>query len=184
MCYQREYKNYGILALIVCMIIFGCKKKSGYLSSRSDTQIEPASGSDMQVEPGVGFGTVKFRMTEDEVIKQLGKPERIEEHGGDKIMMLYLSKGLGIYVFKENGVQSFTFTTQEMLPPILKSNDFKGTTKEGIGIGSSEAQIEAAYGKPTESSVQSNRKTLDYKTLGINFIMLSDKVAQFTIRIP
>lgn len=175
MYYHRKYERYSILALVVCMlIIFGCKQKSDHLSS----------GSNMQVELGVGLGTVKFGMTEDEVIKHFGKPERIEKHGENKTMMLYLSEGFGIYVFKEHGVQSFTFTTQKILTSALKTNNFKGTTKEGIGIGASEAQIEAAYGKPTESSIQSGRKTLSYKALGIDFIMLSDKVAQFTIRIP
>lgn len=175
MYYHKEYERYNILALVVCMLIIsGCKQKSDHLPS----------GSDMQVELGVGLGTVKFGMTEDELIRHFGKPERIEQHGKNKTMMLYLSKGFGIYVFKEDGVQSFTFTTQKMLPSVLKTNDFKGTTKEGIGIGASEAQIEAAYGKPTERSIKSGRKTLNYKALGIDFIMLSDKVAQFTIRIP
>lgn len=174
MRYSRKYEHFSILIFFVFVFILGCKQKSDYLST----------GSDMQVELGVGFGTVKFGMIEDEVIKLLGKPERIEKNGKNKTMLLYLSQGIGIYVFKEGGVQSFTFTTQKISTSALKINDFKGTTKEGIGIGSSEAQIIAAYGKPTENSFQSDKKTICYKTLGIDFIMLSDKVAQFTITIP
>ena len=145
--------------------------------------LDKADEHNLQVVPKSGFGALKFGMTKDEVVGYLGEPERIEQQGKNNAVMIYPSKGLGITLFKETGVRCFAFTTKENLFS-AEAKDFRGTTKKGIGIGASEGQIVAAYGKPSDTNVQDNRKTLNYENLGLEFILLSDKVAHFSIKGP
>ena len=161
--------------------VLGCEKKENNKNvSQDSNETNSLLGSKLLVKPGIGAGDIKFGMTEDELMHHFGKPERIEKHGPKKHLMMYLSKGISFYVFDDVGILSITFTSQVAIPS-LKSNDSTAMTKEGIGMGASESQIKVAYGKSCSIKVNGDRKDINYEDLGLDFVLLSDKVAMFSI---
>ncbi len=173
----------SVIVFTICtLIVFGCEKKENNKNvSQDSNETNSSLGSKLLVKPGIGVGDVKFGMTEDELMHHFGKPERVENHGPGKHLMMYLSKGISFYVFDNIGIQSITFTSQEAISP-FKGNDSTAMTKEGIGIGASEFQIKAAYGKSSSINVNGDVKAMKYVDIGLDFVLLSDKVTKFTIR--
>lgn len=173
----------NLIILTICtLIVFGCEKKDNDRNvSQDSNETNPLSGSKLLVKPCIGVGDIKFGMTEDELMHHFGKPERVENHGPRKHLLMYLSKGISFYVFDNVGIQSITFTSQEAISP-FKGNDSTAMTKEGIGIGASESQIKVAYGKSCSIKVNGDIKAMNYEDLGLDFVLLSDKAIQFTIR--
>jgi hypothetical protein len=64
----------------------------------------------------------------------------------------YFSKGVTLSTLGQSGVvwQIFCLSTPEGAPEDIGHWDFKGRTAEGIGIGSTEAEVVSAYGEPTK----------------------------------
>jgi hypothetical protein len=56
-----------------------------------------------------------------------------------------------------------------------------GVTKEGIGIGSTRAELVATYGNPSEEKHFPGFDDLWFATLGINFDLQNDKVTSFIL---
>lgn len=137
----------------------------------------------LPVTPGVGLGPVKFGMTKAEVIKHLGQPEKEEGRGTS---LGYPSQGFAIGVHPRLGVYMFAFFTRGTTRPFTRPrvNDFAGKTPEGIGMGSSEAQIVAAYGKPDTREVKGRQTDLSYNRFRLHYILLSDRLVQFTMMAP
>lgn len=89
-------------------------------------------------------------MTIQEVIAELGQPSRTNAAGLE-------FSSVGLFICPDKG--EFT-----LIPP------FAGRTKEGVGLGSSRADVVRAYGEP---SVAKNTKPgfelLEYSPLNISF---------------
>ena len=63
--------------------------------------------------PGVGFGQLKFGMSQDDVEKMLGKPEKIENPDEDgNIVYIYETLGINFLVFDKE--DDFRLTTIEL----------------------------------------------------------------------
>lgn len=60
---------------------------------------------------------------------------------------------------------------------------FAGVTKEGIGIGSTKAELIAAYGNPSEVKHYQGFDDLWFASLGINFDLEKDKVTSFIVHL-
>jgi len=180
---EMKSKWSSVIVFTICtLIVFGCEKKENNKNvSQDSNETNSSLGSKLLVKPCIGVGDIKFGMTEDELMHHFGKPERVENRGPGKHLMMYLSKGISFYVIDDVGIQRVTFTSQIAISP-LKSNDSTAMTKEGIGIGASESQIKVAYGKSCSIKVNGDLKYMNYEDLGLHFVLLSDKVAKFTIR--
>ena len=90
---------------------------------------------EMQVTPLVGIGKVRFGMSEEEVINILGKPDKRQPR-----CLIYRPLGLSVILHPKLGLFSFgCFTKKAILWwDRFSARDFRGATKEGIGMGSSE----------------------------------------------
>ena len=53
---------------------------------------------------------------------------------------------------------------------------FTGRTKEGLGLGSSRADVVKAYGEPSEVVKAAGQESLKYSPLGLTFSLLDGKV--------
>jgi beta-lactamase regulating signal transducer with metallopeptidase domain len=137
----------------------------------------PEIDVDLTVTPLVGIGSVKFGMSKAEVIAVIGKPEKIQDNGAS---FIYYSKGMSIGFGKISGVNNFNcYTKKAVWPALLKVRDFVGSTEQGIKMGSTENEIVAAFGTPKKRVVDGAQVTLEYKDIGLHFILLKDKLLQF-----
>jgi hypothetical protein len=136
---------------------------------------------EMQVTPLVGIGKVRFGMSEEEVINILGEPDKRRPR-----CLIYRRLGLSVVVHPKLGLFSLACFTKKAIPwwDRFSTNDFRGATKEGIGMGSSEEQVIKPFGKPDERNDQGRQVILTYKELGLSLVLLSNKVIQFWMRIP
>ncbi len=135
----------------------------------------------MLIVPLAGIGKVRFGMLEEEVIKILGKPDKRKPR-----FLIYRPLGLSVGIHPTVGVTSFGPFTRKAIPwwDAFYTKDFRGATKEGVRMGSSEQEIVSAFGKPDERDDQGRQVDLTYKNLGLWFILLSDRVIQFSMMIP
>ena len=140
----------ALLALILCGILVGCRKKNE----------EP-----MIIKPTVGIGKVTFGMPSREVHRVLGKPDRDTEN-----FISYDGLGLSIYIFK-GLVKGITCRGVSGDPDVKPC---KARTSKGIGIGSTRGQITEAYGEPTSDE----RNILKYESIGATFMVSEDGVTE------
>jgi outer membrane lipoprotein-sorting protein len=142
-------------------------------------QQKPPAEKDMlapEVVPGVGLGPAKFGMSNEEIIKLLGKADS-EEKGS----LQYPSRGYACMVSPKRGLVAISFFSQRMCA--FKVRDFAGKTKQGVGIGSSLKDLEKAFAKPT--AVEANGPETNYvrfTELGLDFTLFNDKVVGFLMQ--
>jgi hypothetical protein len=132
------------------------------------------------IEPGKAVGKVRGNMTIEEVIAELGRPDRRY----NETTLQYLRFGFSVVADREG-------LTRVVLcgDPSDKSSAliklFSGRTKEGIGMGSSRDDLIAAYGPP--SAVEpwgEDEEQIVYSSMGIGFILADDKVHHITVSFP
>ena len=190
-----------ILGLILCSST-GCKKRGATSDAPPATaNIEKAIPPAAQVEetvqavadsnsmtnlsyevyPTVGVGSIRFGMSKENVIKEMGEPDKVEDGG---MSLLYRSKGFSLGVYPNRGVQHFNFYTRKAALPFTSVKDFGGKTKEGISMGASRSKILAVYGLPDSERKNGAQITLEYDRLGLTFILLKDELVQFFMSMP
>jgi len=147
------------------------------LSADSTSQTGKASEQQipMLIVPGVGVGKVQKGMTTNEVELVLGKPDKWQGR-----IMVY-DKKLGLSVGQTKTGAMVIFCGDSMLRyPGVKT--FKGRTKEGIGMESSRADVIKAFGQPTTTKPWgAGQEQLEYKRLGLTFILESGKVINIEV---
>lgn len=143
----------ALLALILCGILAGCRKKSG----------EP-----MIIEPSVGIGRVTFGMTSKEVREIFGEPDLKMRDS-----LTYDGLGLSIYIYK-GLVKGITCRGVSGDPEVKPCT---ARTSKGIGIGSTREQIIEAYGEPTSDE----RNILKYESIGATFMVLENGMVETMI---
>lgn len=147
---------------------------------RKNQPIEVIDPNLYMIIPGHGIGSVEFGMNREEIINNLGEPDEISGKG---ISLLYKSKGFTLTVYPKSGLQVITCYTKVAAPPFSSTNDFAGSMDKGIKMGASKAQIFTAYGPPDEEIIKEKYQTnLTYDKLGIEFILLKDKLIQIFMR--
>jgi outer membrane lipoprotein-sorting protein len=125
----------------------------------------------------VGIGPARFGMTKEEVIRVLGQPDAIPAESRGTILQ-YFSRGFSLTFAPKRGLFWIQCWTQKAI--IARVRDFKGKTREGIGMGSSAKDIERAYGKPDERETNGPATVyLRYRKLGLDFTLFSDKLVEF-----
>jgi hypothetical protein len=120
-------KNHTLIFLVASAALFvSCSKRS----------------ESVAIEPGVAVGSVHSGMTIQQVIAELGQPDPTNYffdtnyYGGPALEYSHL--GLIVAPGKGGVVNRVTIT-----------HSFAGRTKDGIGIGSSRADVIQAMGAPT-----------------------------------
>jgi hypothetical protein len=127
-----------------------------------------SSSKSIVIEPGVAIGSVHSGMTIRQVIAELGEPDRTEDLTFPEVNQALEYTNLGLYVIPDKGGVVHVVSVG---PP------FAGHTKEGIGMGSSRADVIQAYGKPTAAKpLKPDFEVLRYEPLGLRFQLQDGKV--------
>ena len=148
---------------------------------QSDSQIVVTTGpSDLQIEPRVGVGGVRFGMNRKQAGVMLGKPERMM---GDRVYE-YPSRGMSV-VFasdQEIGVYSLLFGDM-VVPNSPLVRDCKYKTLKEVGMNSTRDEILRAYGPPTSTSKPgTSMERLAYEKLQAFFTLRNDRVVHMEFR--
>jgi hypothetical protein len=115
----------------------------------------------VSIGPGAAVGSVHSGMTIQQVIAELGQPDQTNDSA-----LAY--SHLGLMVAPGDG---------DVVHRVTIVNPFAGRTKEGIGIGSSRADVIQAYGEPTIAKPGTpNYEFLRYSKLGLVFQLNDGKV--------
>jgi hypothetical protein len=166
------------LIMVSLSVLVGCGKKVD----------EEETTEELIIEPLVGFESVQFGMSKDEIIEHFGQPDKLTTRTEGTKLNYVASKGLGFEVDSELGlakIQCWSKSWPEKLP--FRVANFIGKTKEGIGIGSTREQIISAYGQPDRTGTDDNKgiiETLFYDELRIRFPIWQGKVISMTLEAP
>lgn len=108
----------------------------------------------------------------------LGRPERTT-YGPSE----YMSKGLAVMEGRDTAVGAILFgDSNSPDSPLVAACKFK--TDKGIGMGSTFADLEAAYGKPSSVKKSAGRETVNYSNLGATFSLSGGEVFHMMFRKP
>ena len=143
----------------------------------------PADGP-ADIVPLVGVGSVTFGMTKEQVIEEMGEPDKTEAGG---VALFYpQSYGLSLVLEYRGGVQEIHCWSDQhpMKPPDMGLKTYPGKTAEGIGMGSSRDDIVAAFGQPDSTTSKGPIETLAYDNLKASFELVEDKLARVRLRAP
>jgi hypothetical protein len=171
----RSLEIHVITLLVAVTILAGC------CSTRPAHGVWSSSES-MVIEPRVSVGPVRSGMTIQQVVAELGEPDRrlkvgVSEAGEQESALEYLNLGLSILAGKDGIVHNVACVDTGKDGPFKKA--FAGRTKEGIGIGSSRADVIRAYGEPTAIKTIDGKpdyEALRYKPHGLVFELRDGKV--------
>jgi hypothetical protein len=170
----------SVVVAAALLIATGCSKQKPPTESEPTTpevKVKPP----VLIEPNAGVAKVQKGMTKEQVEATIGKPEKINSK-----WWFYLDRGM-VVAFGDNGV----------LFNIKCFGPFAGVTKDGIGIGSTRAELLAAFGNPSEEKhlkgsgsgaviSGSARGTFDnlwFASLRISFDLRDDKVTSFIVHL-
>ncbi len=170
----KEQLKKTTIILCVAFIIFmpcGCRK---------ETTTTESEGLTFAIELGGGVGPIKLGMQKEEVIKFLGKPDKID--GKEQSLNYVESKGISLFVTSKQGVMIIDCWSDEY--PLGKARNFSGKTKEGVGMNASRAEIVTAYGQPDKTSSNGPLTTLHYEKLNAQFSLVGDKLVNLKIGVP
>jgi hypothetical protein len=151
-----------VVGALLILLLAGCSKQPAHnVWTSSDSMV---------IEPGVSIGPVHSGMTMEQVVKKLGEPDKTE-YG----ILMY--RNLSIFPSKEGFVgHMFCFDPGRNGS---STEAFAWHTKEGIGIGSSRADVISAYGEPTATkheNVHKENEVMVYESLGLQFHIRNGKV--------
>jgi outer membrane lipoprotein-sorting protein len=161
---------------------FSTEPPEGYTVREEGVKVQPPPSTDAQllleVKPKEGLGPIKFGMTKAEVIEKLGQPDKIDQKG---TALDYLSRGYSFIVSPQRGVRIIQCFTQDTF--VVRVRNFAGKTKDGIGMGSSAADLVRVFGEPDRREQEELTTRLDYsKKLGMEFTLFGDKLVQFMMQ--
>ncbi len=146
--------------------------------SDSADQAAVATNAPMIIKPHSSVGKVHTGMTIDQVIAELGKPER-----RTGTALEYTKLGMAVLP-GSNGVVRVVMCgdVTGINGPLVKA--FKGRTKEGIGMNSTREDVIKAFGEPTSSEkFIAGIESLQYATLGLTLTLEAGKVHHMIVRL-
>lgn len=127
------------LFLLAGLVLHSCKK--------DDT----TTPSNIQILPGVGITGIEIGKSAQQAIDLYGSvaPSFGSINGQYTHFLTYFDKGVLVYCESST---SDTFSPTMKVESITLQAPFSGKTDNGIGIGSTKAAVEAAFGAPVNSS--------------------------------
>jgi hypothetical protein len=123
-------------------------------------------------------------MTKEQVIEQLGTPDKTEAGG---VALFYpQSHGLSLVLEYRGGVKEIHCWSDQhpMKPPDMGITTYAGKTAEGIAMGSSRAEIIAAYGQADSTTSKGPLDTLTYDKLKASFELVQEKLVRVKLQAP
>jgi hypothetical protein len=173
-------KKRNLFALKIAIIIVSFTLVGVACSKKSNRESTNISNSDIvtTIDPGVSVGNVHKGMTSEQVVEKLGEPTR-----RSAFILEYPQYGFSVMFGKKNTALVVFCGDASGLPDSQLVKAFTARTKDGIGMGSSRADIVKAYGEtkdtiplpPGEQNLP-GRDSLVYKKLGLTFSLVDDKV--------
>jgi hypothetical protein len=144
-----------IIAALLIPLFVGC--------SKPHTPSSWSPSSTIVLPPDISIDSLHSGMTVQEVIAALGQPSRTDAAGLE-------FKSVGLFICPDTGEVT-------LVPPSA------GRTKEGIGMGSSRADIIRAYGEPSsvKGAAKSGHEFLGYSPSHMSFQLHNDKVTWMQI---
>lgn len=148
----------GMRGWMVWAVIAAC----GSVGSGCDRQDDPEDcATAAAIVPGCGVtvddGALVLELTRDDVIARFGAPDAEREMTGVGRQFTFPDAGLG---------GMFAAAGAATVDAIVVGEGFAGTTAEGVGLGSAEAAVTAAFGEPTRDPFLGSWWYLD---VGIGF---------------
>jgi len=162
------YRTPLIFAALLASLFAGCSKRPALGALTSSASIV--------IRPNVSIGGVRSGMTMRQVIAALGEPDAKENEMDNGEVLRYGNLGFSVLPAK-GGLVGFVLCGSSSGGNKPPTKSFAGHTTEGIGIGSSRADVISAYGEPTVTeTMHGDSETLKYKPLGLDFRISDGKV--------
>jgi RNA polymerase sigma factor (sigma-70 family) len=157
----------AIITIAISTVVVAQQTKNPNTNAESSV----ATDNSLLIIPNVSVGKVKAGMTEDDVITTLGEPERKQGE------VLIYDKRFGF---------SVVCSRQKIVGAVFCGGgvDFKGHTKEGIGIDSSRDDLIKAFGQPTSAKPwATDQEQLEYKPIGLTFVLQKGKIFHIIVNL-
>lgn len=142
--------------------------------------------------PGIGFGAVLIGASRAAIEAALGAPASVHEL--DSLLLLnYPAIGVQVTLdVRRDAVETLdlheasrfvhAYGAPELPPGAFRT--FSGTTADGLGIGTAEADVTARLGAPTKTEKVGGGRWLMYSPLGIAFKVDGGVVCEISIDAP
>ncbi len=128
------------------------------------------------IVPGEAIGPIRLGMSRDEVRAAVGEPERTSLGGWE-----YLSGGYAVLFSTPRQTVSAILGGDAGYPHGELAKAFVARTREGIGMGSTRAEVIAALGEPAVATgVGAGGEVLSYR--GLVLMLVDGRVAHVTVR--
>jgi hypothetical protein len=148
----------------------GCSDDAGGSTSQNQPPIA--------IEPRVSVGKIHTGMTEDQVLAELGKPDRRTPR-----TLEYTRLGFAVMPNSNKVIEIVLCGDVTGIDgPLVKA--FNGRTKEGIGMNSTREEVVKALGEPTSSEkFIAGIESLQYVNQGITLTLERSKVHHMIVRL-
>src|SRR5260221_5484349 len=158
----------SVLAGTLCWI--GCSDSQEHTNGRPTPPLT--------IEPNVAVGFIKAGMRIQDVVAQLGEPERRTANA-----LEYTHLGFAVMPGPDSIVQVVMCgDVTGINGPLVKA--FTGRTKEGIGLSSTREDLLNAYGEPSSTEkLRGGMESIRYNSLGMTFTLEGGKVYHMIIRL-
>ena len=167
--------NSGIVILATALV-FGAASCSK--SPDEQASIGAQTNAPIVIEPNVSVGKIRAGMTTQQVIAELGQPQRRTANA-----LEYTRMGLAVMP-DTNGIVQVVMCgdVTGINGPLVKA--FTGRTTEGIGMKSTREEVIKAFGEPSGTErFPGAIESLNYDRLGLTLTLESGKVHHLIVRI-
>ena len=132
----------------------------------------------MVIEPNVAVGKIRTGMLIQDVISQLGEPQRRTANS-----LEYTRLGFAVMPAPDGIVKVVMCgDVTGINGPLVKA--FSGRTKEGIGLNSTRDELIKAYGEPSSGEkLVGGTESLRYNPLGITFTLEGGRIYHMIVRL-
>jgi hypothetical protein len=157
-----------VVGALLVSLLFGCSKHPAHDVLKSNDPVA--------IEPGDSIGPVHSGMTMKQVVTELGEPLTNQDR-----MLTY--RNIWVF-FAEDGLVGYVYYLDPSTNG-LSTAAFAGRTKEGIGIGSSRADVISAYGEPTATRPEYDKKeneVMIYESLRLEFHIRNGRVYLIAVK--
>ena len=140
-------------------------------------------GADKMIVPGERIGPASLDMSLDVLLQALGPRQAVGRPNNGQIVLQQgetaEARAAAVHRFDHLGLRAVTPAGNESIGQIATYNsadtDHGYSTKEGIKIGSTRSEVEAAYGTPTATTVPNPlQKQMIYDTRGVGLRLTPD----------
>jgi hypothetical protein len=150
-----------------------CTDKNG-TPPKSVSASASASGIDTAIQPGRSVGKVETGMSRNQVIEAIGEPDAPSAASGP---LHYRKAGFAVICSKKDHLVTVIMCGDPESNDSPLAQAFTGKTPQGIGMGSSRAEIVKAYGLPdSEKDFLPGHPQLKYRKAGLTFTLGKDRV--------